>query len=609
MSQLDALKRLPHGSHVCPIYQHDRERFTTAAAFLGPGFARGERCLYVASEPGIDRLLAELAAQGFDVRAERDRGALHLLSDRDVYLRGGHFSADAMLEYLDRKEREALRDRFSGLRYAGEMSWAVSASCEHDLIPYEIRLNEFLEGRRMVVSCLYNRERFDDAIIHDVLRSHPLVVIGDRDYDNPYYEPPEILMRATPEPPEFRRTRVRWWIERLRIVAEREAEREELVGQLRQAQKLDAMGRLASGVAHDFNNLLTVIVGSAALLEDLVDDEEALALVQDIRRACEHSSALTRQLLSFSRKEVPAPRAIDLNTIVEETLGMLVRLLGQRIRVEKELERAPLIVRVDRGQIQQVLMNLAVNARDAMPDGGTLTLRTRAERVVGDLAERLGLEPGSYATLQVGDTGTGMTDEVRQRLFEPFFTTKGHGRGTGLGLAVVHGIVIQNHGAIHVDSRPGDGSVFTVWLPMVASAVDEPEPQAPPASTDAAGETVLIVEDEEPIRKLIRRVLERAGYRVLEAADAVEGTRQFHARAVDLIIADVGLPDMQGDQLAESLLREAPDTRVLLLSGFTEADIGERVSDLGIVFLPKPFTPQDLLSAVAALLSRGCGRG
>ena len=202
-----------------------------------------------------------------------------------------------------------------------------------------------------------------------------------------------------------------------------------------------------------------------------------------------------------------------------------------------------------------------------------------------------------------------MTDEVRQRLFEPFFTTKGHGRGTGLGLAVVHGIVIQNHGAIHVDSQSGEGSVFTVWLPMVASAVDEPEPQAPPASTDAAGETVLIVEDEEAIRKLIRRVLERAGYRVLEAADAVEGTRQFHARAVDLIIADVGLPGMQGDQLAESLLRGAPDTRVLLLSGYTEADIGERVSDLGIVFLPKPFTPQDLLSAVAALLSRGRGHG
>jgi CheY-like chemotaxis protein len=197
-----------------------------------------------------------------------------------------------------------------------------------------------------------------------------------------------------------------------------------------------------------------------------------------------------------------------------------------------------------------------------------------------------------------------MTDEVRQRLFEPFFTTKGHGRGTGLGLAVVHGIVIQNHGAIHVDSRPGEGSVFTVWLPMVAGGIDEPAPQAPPVSTDAGGETVLVVEDEDAVRKLLRRILERAGYTVLEAADAVEGTRQFHAQAVDLIILDVGLPDMSGADLAESLLRTAPATRVLLLSGYTEEEIGERVRHLGVAFLPKPFTPQDVLSAVAAVISR-----
>jgi CheY-like chemotaxis protein len=217
------------------------------------------------------------------------------------------------------------------------------------------------------------------------------------------------------------------------------------------------------------------------------------------------------------------------------------------------------------------------------------------------------LEPGSYASLQVGDTGTGMTDEVRQRLFEPFFTTKGHGRGTGLGLAVVHGIVIQNHGTIHVGSRPGEGSVFTVWLPMVAGAADEPEPQAPPASTQAQGETVLIVEDEDALRNVLRKVLERAGYQVLEAANAVEGTRQFHAHAVDLVISDVGLPDLSGDDLAESLLREAPATRVLLLSGYTEGDIGERVRDLGIVFLPKPFTLEELLSAVATVLGHERG--
>ncbi len=604
MSQLDALEGLPHGSHVCPIYEHDRERFLAAGAFLAPGLERGERCLYVASEPGIERLLAELSARGVDVRAELDRGALHLLSDRDVYLRDGGFSAEAMLHYLDSKEREATRDRFSGLRYAGEMSWAVTTNGETALIPYEARLNEFLEGRRMVVGCFYHRGRFDDAIIHDVIRAHPLVVIGERDYDNPYYEPPELLMQAAPELDGFKRIRVRWWIERLRMIAERETEREELLEQLRQAQKLDALGRLASGVAHDFNNLLTVIVGCADLLTALVDGEEALALVHDIRRACEQSAGLTRQLLSFSRKDVHARRAVDLNALVEETRGVLKRLLGERIRVETDLEPSPLIVRADPGQVQQVLMNLAVNARDAMADGGTLTLRTRADRVEGEQAERLGLVPGPYARLQVRDTGTGMTDEVRQRLFEPFFTTKGHGRGTGLGLPVVHGIAIQNHGAIEVDSRPGKGSVFTLWLPMVAGAIDEPEPRAPDAVTEAQGRTVLIVEDEDAVRVVLRKVLERAGYQVLQAADAAEAARLFVQHTVDLLVLDVGLPDMRGDELAEALLGAAPATPALLLSGYSEEEIGERVHDLDIAFLPKPFAPQDLLSAVARVLSR-----
>lgn len=604
MSQLAALERLPHGSHVCPIYQQDRERFTAASAFLAPGLERGERCLYVASEPGIDRLLAELAARGVDVKAELDRGALHLLSERDVYLREGDFSAEAMLEYLDSKKREATRDRFSGLRYAGEMSWAVSVKSEAALIPYEVRLNEFLKGRRMVVGCFYHRERFDDATIHDVIRTHPLVVIGDRDYDNPYYEPPQLLLQATPELDEFKRGRVRWWIERLRVIADREAEREELLGQLRQSQKLDALGRLASGVAHDFNNLLTVIVGCASLLTELVDDEEALELVHDIRRACDQSTALTRQLLSFSRKDVPVRRVMDLNMLVEETRGMLRRLLDEKIRVEMDLEPVPLIVRSDAGQIQQVLMNLAVNARDAMPNGGTLTLRTRADRADGDQAERLGLNPGPYARLQVGDTGTGMTDEVRQRLFEPFFTTKGHGRGTGLGLPVVHGIVIQNQGAIQVDSRPDEGSVFTVWLPMVEAPVDELEPQAPAAPIEAQAQTVLIVEDEDALRKVLRKVLERGGYQVMEAVDASEAVRLFLHHDIDLLILDVGLPDIRGDELAASFLRDAPGTRVLLLSGHTEEEIGGRVRELGIGFLAKPFTPQEILAAVARELVR-----
>lgn len=604
MTSLEALARLPHGSHVCPIYHRDEERVLTGAAFLVPGLARGERCLYVASEPGINLLLAELTARGIDVAAERERGALQVLSDRDVYLRSGRFSADAMMEFLDAEDREATRAHFSGLRYAGEMSWAVSVGSEDDLIPYEARLNEFLEGRRMVVSCFYSRERFDDAVIHDVLRTHPLVVVDDREYDNPYYEPAHLLLQAAPAPLEFRRTRARWWLERLRAVADSEIKREELMAQLRQAQKLDTLGRLASGVAHDFNNLLTVIVGSAELLRDRVDDTESLALIQEIRRAADQSTALTRQLLSFSRKEVAAPREVDLTALVAETMGMLRRLLGQGIRVEMALEDAPLVVRVDPAQIQQVVMNLAVNARDAMPEGGTLTLRTRAEQVDGERAARLRLEPDRYAVLQVSDTGTGMTDEVRERLFEPFFTTKGHGRGTGLGLAVVQGIVLQSKGTIDVESRPGGGSVFTLWLPSVAATLDRPQAQDLLPVPAASGETVLLVEDEEAIRRVLRAVLERAGYRVREASNAADGLREARAQAADLIILDIGLPDLRGDQLAETLLRLDPAPRILLLSGYTEENIGERVRELGVAYLAKPFTLEAITTAVAAALGR-----
>jgi two-component system cell cycle sensor histidine kinase/response regulator CckA len=378
-------------------------------------------------------------------------------------------------------------------------------------------------------------------------------------------------------------------------------ERKRLEEQLRQSQKMEAIGRLAGGVAHDFNNLLTIILGNIHLLRQVSPpDVEAISLIDDIREAADRAAGLVRQLLTFSRRTPAHPEIIDLNQVVSATANLLKRLLGEQVFVNLKLSPEPVRVRADRGQLEQVIMNLAVNARDAMPTGGTLTLATR--RVD---PPSLGEDP--IARLIVSDTGIGMTDEVKARIFEPFFTTKGPDKGTGLGLATVYGIVEQAGGHIEVDSTPGKGTTFRVDLPWCFAAAPSTVITARETmfrTVPGAGKSVLLVEDEDGVRKLARYALEGQGYTVAEAPDAESALELLKPdSAFDLLVTDLTMPGMDGRDLAGQVRATRPDMGVVFVSGYVPD--GGRLEEVpGAVFLPKPFTPVDLLRAAGRAMPK-----
>ena len=399
-----------------------------------------------------------------------------------------------------------------------------------------------------------------------------------------------------------------------------EAERLWMEEQLRQSQKLEAVGKLAGGVAHDFNNLLTAIMGSAEELASRLDAASPLREgVQDIQDAAQRASLLTRQLLAFGRKQPIRPRLVDLGEVVGSTLRMLRRLIGEDVELTTASEPGLGRVLIDPGAVEQVILNLAVNARDAMPAGGRLTIRTASVLVTEDEARgRAGVRPGPHVLLVVADTGTGMSPEVQSHLFEPFFTTKGVGKGTGLGLSTVYGIVKQCGGDIHVESAPDRGTVFRIYLPCAegAAAPEEASPaevaagagEAAPGPASARSGSVLVVEDEPAVRSVALRALRGAGFTVCVAADGDEALRllgEARGPAVDLVVTDVVMPRLGGLELAARLRERRPGLPVLFVSGYTEhaADLQGRL-DERTTFLSKPFTPQDLLRAVRQLLER-----
>jgi signal transduction histidine kinase/ActR/RegA family two-component response regulator len=381
----------------------------------------------------------------------------------------------------------------------------------------------------------------------------------------------------------------------------------ELAEQLRQSKKMEAIGTLAGGVAHDFNNLLTVIGGNAEfLLEAIPDTSEARADVLQIKQATESAAGLTRQLLAFSRKQIMKPTQFDLNEVVERVGRMLTRLIGEDITLSLDLASDLANVLADSGQLEQVLVNLAVNARDAMSGGGRLTVTTRNASVSADSAcVREGLlSAGSYVQIRVRDTGCGMSNEVRERIFEPFYTTKPAGRGTGLGLATVYGIVKQSGGVISVESEVGHGTTFVIHLPVATSAPTLVQRPASLTPIFRSTETVLVVEDETSLGTLVRRTLTRNGFTVHGAENAAEALSMIESGLVpDLLLTDVVMPGMSGRELATRVRQLCPDVRVLFMSGYTDDEIVRRGSlEEGTELLEKPFAMRDLSRRVRQIL-------
>jgi CheY-like chemotaxis protein len=373
---------------------------------------------------------------------------------------------------------------------------------------------------------------------------------------------------------------------------------------------MESLGRLAGGVAHDFNNLLTVMRGYADVLHDQLSSEDPrLGEVREIRHAADRATALTRQLLAVSRRQVLQPREVDLNALVHEMERMLHRVLGPGIRVITERRHRPAWVRADPGQLEQVLLNLAVNARDAMPDGGSLGIRT-GRRTIEPGQEPPGapdLRAGEFVVLEVRDTGVGMDRDTLGKIFEPFFTTKPDGDGTGLGLSTVYGIVQQSGGFVTVESAPGAGATFRILLPAVA-------PPARPASEPAVREAaprrpgrarVLVVEDDDGVRRLARRILEQYGYAVLTAADGAEALAVMagEAAGVDVVVSDLVMPELTGRELIGRLRERWPGLPALLLSGHSGEESGPLGLAPGQAFLQKPFSPDALVAAIEELLA------
>jgi two-component system cell cycle sensor histidine kinase/response regulator CckA len=390
-------------------------------------------------------------------------------------------------------------------------------------------------------------------------------------------------------------------------------ERRVLEAAYQQAQKMDAIGRLAGGVAHDFNNLLTVILGYCELLAaDLAPDDPSRADMAEIQKAGTSAARLTRQLLAFSRKEIIEPMLLDLNVLVGDMQAMIARLIGEDVKIVLVL--CPTIARVmaDRGQVEQIVVNLALNARDAMPKGGTLTIETAIVELDEHYAStHFSVKPGRYVVLRVSDTGSGMTPEVQAHLFEPFFTTKDVGSGTGLGLATIHGIVTSSGGNVHAYSEVGKGSAFNVYLPEAAGASAVVDPVSGVDRVKSKSETVLVADDDSGLRDLAKRLLERQGYTVHLAADAQEAVEMFERHApIDLLLTDVVMPGASGPELMARLAQRQPALKVIYMSGYTEDAIAQHgILNPGIAYVHKPFTADTLARKIREVLDQPSSSG
>jgi PAS domain S-box-containing protein len=394
-------------------------------------------------------------------------------------------------------------------------------------------------------------------------------------------------------------------------------ERERLEVQFRQAQKMEAIGRLAGGIAHDFNNLLTAILGYSELMRAGISNSEPLYHeIVEINKAAQRAASLTSQLLNFSRKQDIAPQCLDLNVLLADMEGMVRRLLGKDVELSMALDPSLACIKADQGQMEQVVLNLAVNARDAMPRGGKLAMTTANVKLdLGDPHSDPpppvgggpggGLRAGSFVMLAAKDTGCGMDEETMVRIFEPFFTTKGPGQGTGMGLATVLGIVQESQGFIDVDSRPGEGTTFRIYLPRLAEMPETVKAVSPQVAARGGSETVLLVEDEDTLCQLVQSILGRYGYHVLKAQNAAEALRigQRHPEPIHLMLADLIMSQMSGQQLTEQMALLRPEMKVLYMSGSADDTITRAcLSEKNIALIRKPFTPIALARKVREIL-------
>jgi PAS domain S-box-containing protein len=518
-----------------------------------------------------------------------------------------------------RRTERASRDRLEGAR---ELSRTLLASVQdgvmvsrsgdgviRDVNPRLTELTGF--SRDDLIGCTppypFWPPESADAIL-ETLESAFHGQVGEYDFEFCRSDGSRIAVIVTRAPLRDGSGRIIGAVTTIKDVTERRAAEEALrrsQQQLQQAQRMEAVGRLAGGVAHDFNNLLTAITGYTDLILSDLRDDSLRPDLEEIRKTADRAGALTRQLLTFSRREVLQPTVVDLNRVIANLEPMLQRLIGEDIQLITLLDPRLRPVRADPGQLEQVIVNLAVNARDAMPDGGLLTVETMNRPAESTAGEATAPTPGASAVITVSDTGQGMDEETLSHLFEPFYTTKDQGKGTGLGLATVYGIVVQSGGTIEVESDPQRGTTFRIVLPEAEGEAAQPV-AAPAIEMPLSGkETVLVAEDDATVRALVGHVLRRLGYEVLEAAapSQAELMAERHAGPIHMLLTDVVMPGMRGPELARRLVQLRPEMRVLFMSGYTDdAVVADGILEGQGEFMEKPFTPTTLGRRVRSVL-------
>jgi len=572
-----------------------------------------------------DVLLAQgsLAGVELSVRTQRGRSLCVVISSEMVKVGDEQFALTSLVDVTEQRETEA------ALRGSAERLRLSVQAGNVGLWDWDMRSNQVVFSREWKRQLGYDEHEIRDAFSEWQDRVHPedLPAVGERLQS--YVARPagahEIEFRMRHKDGSWR------WIYvhaeaypgpdgapmrmlgcHIDVTARRlaEASLRESEERLRHAQKMESVGRLAAGIAHDFNNVLTVISGLAELVQRaLPEGAPAHADLETILRAGAHAAELTNQLLAFSRKQVLQPRVVSLNALIDESKALLLRVLGSHIQVGVQLERELELVRVDPSQLQQVLLNLVVNSRDAMPDGGTLSIATRNVSVDPRTAPPgAELQPGPYVLLEVKDSGTGMDAATRAQIFEPFFTTKRAGQGTGLGLSTVHGIIKQSGGEVLVESQLGAGTRFEIYLPV---ALDEAGAPIPPAQTSASArgaECLLVVDDNESVLRITQRILESAGFRVL-VADSGHAALQLLERRTEpihMLLSDIVMHGMRGTELVELVAKRWPEIKLLLMSGYPDGAKHRRgVLESGVQLISKPFTPDQLTAKVREVLDVG----
>ncbi|MFH0777687.1 MAG: MEDS domain-containing protein, partial [Candidatus Eisenbacteria bacterium] len=593
-----SMEDLRPGDHVGFLYQMEDEHRIVLTSYLKEGFRRGEKVIYIVDTHPKQAILRYLRGNGVDVEEALAGGRLTILSSVESYGAKGSFDPERMLELVRTETEKALSEGYPAVRATGEMSWALKGLPGSErLIEYEARLDEMCRSVQVTALCQYDRRRFSPSVLLEVLHTHPIMIVGMEVLPNFYHISPVAV--ATPH---FDAARFGTWVRNLVECRRTEEALRYSEEQLRQSQKMEVVGKLAGGVAHDFNNLIMGIMGTSEVwLSEMSPDDPRRADAEEILRLSEQAAALVRRLLTFGRKHVLDPKMMDVNRLLTDFEPMLRRMIGGDVGIELALGEGLHAVKADQVQMQQVLSNLVVNAREAMRDGGNITITTENVRVAeGSLAIMPESRPGDFVRASVTDTGAGMDAATREHLFEPFFSTKPE--GTGLGLAVVYGIVKQHQGWVNVESEPGRGSTFSVHLPAVAAETEE-ETTASRGAGEAweKGRGVLVVEDDATMRGWVTRALRGREYTVFEASSAQEALAVFEREkaGISLVLGETSLPDGNGILLADELSRRNPSLAILLTSGYNEqSSEWQVVRERCYGFIEKPYGLSELLSAV-----------